>query len=77
MLWIAPSKWARKPAESHGSLDNNIRGSARGLQTGTRIAHNLSRNGRITLAHWTIDYRGTVRDDVINRPGGGSKQGLK
>ena len=28
MLWIAPPKWAWKPAESHGSLDHKIRGSA-------------------------------------------------
>ena len=32
MLWIATPKRARKPTESHGSLDHKIRGSAEGFK---------------------------------------------
>ena len=77
MLGIGKPKQARRRSDLLRGQDPKMLGVDHGLQTGGQITHNLSRDAASTRVHPVVDYRGTVRDDARNRPGGGNKQGLK
>ena len=77
MLGIGTPKQARSRSNLLRGQDPKMLGVDHGLQTGSQITHNLNRDAASTRVHPVVDYRGAVRDDARNRPGGGSKQGLK